>query len=322
MSTPKASTMKYPRTFTRQTASRLAVAAVAIGAVLAASACGSTPDQNATSSSGASGESGTGSVDVAPKNDQAIAQLPAEVKKRGSIVVAMDVSSPPNHFIDKDGKTIVGVDADIAKLLGQALGLKVSIVGVNFDAIIPGLAGKKYDIAIAQMSPTAEREKVLDFVDYFSSGTAVAVGAGNPLKITIDTMCGHKIAVLKGSFQEAKRLPEYSDQCTAAGRPAITPSSFPNQQATVLALTSSRVDGVMEDSPVLSYAQKQGAAIEVAGVAHVSAVGIGITKGSGMLDPIHTAMQSLLGGKSYKQALEKWGVGSGAVTEAKVNDNS
>jgi polar amino acid transport system substrate-binding protein len=313
--------MKNP-TLTRRTAPRLAIAAIAIGAVLTVSACGSTSAKNATTPSAAGSESGAGSVDVAPKNDQAIAQLPAEVKQRGSIVVAMDVSSPPNHFMDKDGKTIVGVDADIAKLLGQALDLKVSIVGVNFDAIIPGLAGKKYDIAIAQMSPTVEREKVLDFVDYFSTGTAVAVAAGNPLKITVDSMCGHKIAVLKGSFQEAKRVPEYSGQCTAAGKPAITPSSFPDQQATILALTSGRVDGVMEDSPVLSYAHKQGAAIEVAGVAHVSAVGIGITKGSGLLDPIHTAMQSLIASKSYKQALENWGVADGAVTEAKVNDNS
>ena len=302
--------------------SSLAVAGIAIGAVLVASACSSSSSDKKAGASKSGTKSGAGVVAVAAKNVQAITQLPASVKQRGSIVVAMDVSSPPNHFIDKDGKTIIGIDADISKLLGQALGLKVSIVGVNFDAIIPGLAGKKYDIAIAQMSPTDEREKVLDFVDYFTSGTAVAVPAANPLKITIDTMCGHKIAVLKGSFQESTRLPEYSSKCTTAGKKAIVPSSFPDQQATVLALTSGRVDGVMEDSPVLSYAQKQGAAIKVAGIAHVSAVGIGITKGSGLLDPIHTAMQALITSKSYKQALERWGVGAGAVTEAKINDNS
>jgi polar amino acid transport system substrate-binding protein len=292
------------------------LAAIATAAVLALAACSSGSSKEATNAAG------TGTVGAAAKDTQAIGQLPADARQRGSLTVAMDVSSPPNHFMDTDGKTIVGVDADIARLLGEALGLKVNIVGVNFDEIIPGLAGKKYDIAIAQMSPTAEREKVLDFVDYFSSGTAIAVAAGNPEKITIDTMCGHKIAVLKGSFQEAKRVPEYSAQCVAAGKPAISPSSFPDQQATVLALTSGRVDGVMQDSPVLAYAQKQGAPIEVAGIAHVSSVGIGITKGSGMLDPIHTAMSTLIGSGSYKQALEKWGVGGGAVTEAKVNNNS
>ncbi|MCW2597642.1 MAG: polar amino acid transport system substrate-binding protein [Pseudonocardiales bacterium] len=311
--------MKHPRMCTGQTRSRRAVTVIAIGAVLAASACSSSASNT---SGGSSGAAAAGGSVAAAKNAAAIAKLPADVKQRGSIVVAMDVSSPPNHFMDTDGKTIVGVDADIAKLLGQALGLKVTIAGANFDAIIPGLAGKKYDIAIAQMSPTLEREKVLDFVDYFSSGTAVAVAAGNPLKMTIDSMCGRKIAVLKGSFQESTRLPEYSAKCKTAGKGAIAPSSFPDQQATVLALTSGRVDGVMQDSPVLAYAQKKGAAIEVAGVAHVSAVGIGITKGSGMLDPIHTAMESLITSKAYKQALEKWGVGAGAVTDAKVNDNS
>lgn len=318
----KVSTMKRHIPGARPSAARLTICAMAAVALMGASACGSSSGKD----DGTGGGKGNGAKDVtvaaAPKDEKAIALLPPEVAKKGTLSVAMDVSSPPNHFMDKDGKTIVGVDADIAKLLGETLGLKVTIVGANFDAIIPGLAGKKYDIAIAQMSPTVERETVLDFVDYFQSGTAVAVAKSNPKKITLDTMCGHKIAVLKGSFQESTRVPEYSDKCVAEGKAALEPSSFPDQQATVLALTAGHVDAVMEDSPVLSYAVKQGAPIEVAGIAHTSAVGIGIPKDSGMLDPIHTAMQSLITTKPYAQALDKWGVKDGAVTEAKINNNS
>lgn len=294
-----------------------AVAALSIAMGLSVSACSTSPDKAPPS-----GANAGATVISAPKDEKAIALMPAEVKQRGTLSVAMDVSSPPNHFMDKDGKTIIGIDADMATMLGQALGLKVTVVGANFDAIIPGLAGKKYDIAIAQMSPTPARETVLDFVDYFQSGTSIAAAKGNPKKITIDTMCGLKVAVLKGSFQESKRVPEYSDKCVAAGKAAIVPSSFPDQQATVLALTSGHVDIVMQDSPVLAYAVKQGAPIEVVGTAHTSAVGIGIPKDSGMLDPIHTAMETLIASKSYKQILDKWGVGGGAVTEAKINDNS
>ncbi len=314
----KAGIMKLQRSIVRDSIPRLTIATTSIALMFAVSACGSTTEPKASDNSPET----SATVEAAPKDPQAIALLPADVKQRGTISVAMDMSSPPNHFVDKDGKTIVGVDVDVAKLLGASLGLKVSIVGVNFDAIIPGMAGKKYDLAIAQMSPTVEREKVLDFVDYFKSGTAVAAAEGNPMKITMDTMCGHKIAVMKGSFQESTRIPEYSDKCVAAGKPALMPSSFPDQQATVLALTSGRVDGIMQDSPTLSYAKKQGAAIEIVGVAHTSAVGIGIPKDSGMLKPIHTAMETLIKSPEYKQALDKWGVGDGAVTEAKINDNS
>lgn len=310
--------MKLQLSNIRGTIPRLTVATSSIALMLAVSACGSTTTPKASDN----GSKASATVETSPKDPKAIALLPAKVKQRGTLSVAMDMSSPPNHFVDKDGKTIVGVDVDVAKLLGDSLGLKVTIVGANFDAIIPGLAGKKYDLAIAQMSPTVEREKVLDFVDYFKSGTAVAVAKGNPMKITMDTMCGHKIAVMKGSFQESTRIPEYSDKCVAEGKAALKPSSFPDQQATLLALTSGRVDGVMQDSPTLSYAKKQGAPIEIAGVAHTSAVGIGIPKDSGMLKPIHTAMETLIKSSAYKEALDKWGVGDGAVTDAKINDNS
>jgi polar amino acid transport system substrate-binding protein len=294
------------------TRSRAVVAAVAVSTVLGLAACGS--------SSGSGNPSvAAKTVASAPKVAAAIAQLPAAIRKRGSITVAMDVSSPPNHFKAKNGRTIVGIDPDIATALGQSLGLRVNIVSSTFDDIIPGMAAGKYDITISQMSVTADRMKVLDFVDYFSSGTALAVKKGNPLKITVDTMCGKTIAVLKGSFQEAVRLPGYSKACTAAGKPAIVAKSFPDQQTTVLALNSGHVQGVMEDSPVLQYALKQGAPIQIAGVAHVSPVAIGISKRSKLLGPIHLAMQKLVTSKQYKSVLDKWGVGGSGVTDARVD---
>ncbi|WP_344312618.1 ABC transporter substrate-binding protein [Fodinicola feengrottensis] len=253
----------------------------------------------------------------------AIAQLPAAVVAKKELVVAMDVSSPPNHFSGPDGVSVIGLDPDIAKALGQALGVRVKIVGIGFDSIIPGLAAGKYDLAIAQMSPTVKREKVLDFVDYFSSGTALAVRKGNPLGMRLDTMCGHTIAVLKGSFQESTRVPEYSAACVKAGKKPIQPMVLPDQQATILAGIAGRADGVMQDSPVLEYAQKKSdGQVQVIAVAHTSSVGIGIPKTSGLLQPVRLAMQHLIDSPTYKQILTRWGVANGGVPSAAVNHNS
>jgi polar amino acid transport system substrate-binding protein len=253
----------------------------------------------------------------------AIAALPAAIAAKKELVVAMDVSSPPNHFSGPDGVSVIGLDPDIAKALGQALGVRVKIVGVSFDGIIPGLAAGKYDLAVAQMSPTVKREKVLDFVDYFSSGTALAVRKGNPLGLRLDTMCGHTIAVLKGSFQESTRVPGYSADCVKAGKKPIQPMVLPDQQATILAGIAGRADGVMQDSPVLEYAQKKSdGQVQVIAIAHTSSVGIGIPKTSGLLKPVHLAMQHLIDSPTYKQILTRWGVANGGVPSAAVNHNS
>jgi polar amino acid transport system substrate-binding protein len=253
----------------------------------------------------------------------AIGRLPAAIAAKKVLVVAMDVSSPPNHFSGPDGVSVIGLDPDIAKAIGQALGVRVQIVGVSFDAIIPGMAAGKYDLAVAQMSPTVKREKVLDFVDYFSSGTALAVRKGNPLGLRLDTMCGHTIAVLKGSFQESTRVPGYSAACVRAGRKPIRPMVLPDQQSTILAGIAGRADGVMQDSPVLEYAQKKSdGQVQVIAVAHTSSVGIGIPKTSGLLPAVQLAMQHLIDSPTYKQILTRWGVANGGVPTAAINHNS
>ena len=56
-----------------------------------------------------------------------------------------------------DGHTVVGMDADLAKALGQVLGLKVNVVNATFDTIIPGLASGKYDLGMSSFTDTKER---------------------------------------------------------------------------------------------------------------------------------------------------------------------
>ena len=73
------------------------------------------------------------------------------------------------------------MDADLAKALGAVLGLKVKVVNATFDAIIPGLAAGKYDLGMSSFTDTKAREKVVDFVTYFSAGTSFYVKAsGGP----------------------------------------------------------------------------------------------------------------------------------------------
>src|SRR6185436_20818502 len=122
-------------------------------------------------SSGSSSEATSTPAGGTAKNAAAAALVPAAIKSKGTLRVAADATYPPNESIATDGKTVVGMDADLAKAIGGALGLKVAVVNGTFDSIIPGLASGKYDLGMSSFTDTKEREKTVDFVTYFTAGT-------------------------------------------------------------------------------------------------------------------------------------------------------
>jgi polar amino acid transport system substrate-binding protein len=293
----------------------LSLAAVSLaGALLTgcsnpSTASGTTPEAAKTSGSTAAVE-----TDAA-----AAAALPQAIRDKGTLTVTMSQSSPPLHFMAADGTTTIGVDPEIAAALGQALGLKTTVVSGPFDGIIPGIAAGKFDMAISQMSPSAERMKVLDFVDYYQSGSGIGVAPGNPQHLSVDALCGKRVGVLKGSFQDLKRLPALSEACTSAGKEAIQAMTYPDMQAPNLALTAGRIDAVYVDGPTLGYAIKQGGQIELLGEKDLSPVSIGFKKGAGMEKAVQLGMESLAKSGKYKEILDKWGVGTGAISDFAFN---
>ena len=84
--------------------------------------------------------------------------MPAAIKSKGTLTVAADATYPPDEFIASDGKTVIGMDADLANALASIMGLKASVQNVTFDAIIPGLAAGKYDLGMSSFTDTKERE--------------------------------------------------------------------------------------------------------------------------------------------------------------------
>nr|WP_235947164.1 transporter substrate-binding domain-containing protein [Candidatus Frankia alpina] len=82
--------------------------------------------------------------------------------RQGTLTVATDPSYAPNEFFDTDGKTITGMDIDLARTRGGVRGLKVQPTQVVFDSILPGLAAGRYDIGISSFTDTKEREKQVD----------------------------------------------------------------------------------------------------------------------------------------------------------------
>ncbi|UVJ41192.1 ABC transporter substrate-binding protein [Arthrobacter sp. CJ23] len=253
-----------------------------------------------------------------------MALLPQSFKDKGELTVAMDLHYPPTTFLAEDNSTPIGLNPDVARLIAKKLDLKLKFVDTKFDTIIPGLDGGRFDFTATTMSKTEERLKVLDMIDYFRAGTSVAAAAGNPLKLTVETLCGKNIAVTQGSTGQLKRLPALSEQsCTSKGQPAINAVTLPNVQEALTQLHSKRIDGILYDTTALAWAAKQQPdSFTILGRVNVGSsdlTAVGLKKGSPLTPALQAALQSVLATPEYKESLEKWGLDSGAITDAKLN---
>jgi polar amino acid transport system substrate-binding protein len=291
----------------------------AIGApvlvVVALAGCGS-------SSSSSSSSSTTASTSTSSGPDAAIvAQVPAAIKSKGTLTVASDATYAPNEFIAPDGHTVIGMDADLMKALGERMGLKVKIVNATFETIIPGLASGKYDIGASSFTDTKEREKTVDFVDYFDAGIAFyAKSSSSPAVTTVADLCGKSVSVEKGTTEQEESEAQ-SKKCTKAGKKAVTVLSFPDQNGANLAISSGRAELGMADSPVADYQVKQSAGqFKLIGQAYGTApYGLAIPKKSGMTTPVLAALKALMANGTYTKILQKWGIESGAITTPAIN---
>src|ERR687887_411235 len=166
---------------------KVATGALVIGVIaVPVSACGSS-EKPSSSPAPAVG---------APKSSKVAQEVPAAIKQKGALKVAADATYAPNEFIGPNGKTVEGMDADLAAALAGVMGLKANVVNGTFDAIIPGLANGKYDLGMSSFTDTKEREKTVDFVTYFSAGTSFYVKAqGGPTVGSLAQACGHTVAV-------------------------------------------------------------------------------------------------------------------------------
>ncbi|WP_235543991.1 ABC transporter substrate-binding protein [Phycicoccus sp. Soil803] len=304
------------------------LAAVASGAALLVtiSACGGGGGADASAAAGADGTSADSLPQVQPAA-AAVKLLPAALKERGTLTMAADLHYPPTSFLDTDNKTPIGYNVDIATLLAKSLGMKLEIKNVSFDGVVPGIAAGRYDFTATNMSPTPERLKVLDMVTYWAAGSSLVTSKGNPLKLSISeqmTLCGHKIAVVTGSTQAEKYLPQISGDCSAQGKPPVDTVVLPNVQAALTQLASKRIEGVFNDTSQLAWAAKQQPqAFELSPQQYKKKVGnsivaLGVAKNSPLAPALHAAMQSLMAGPAYKATLDKWGLGTGAISTSEL----
>ena len=112
------------------------------------------------------------------------------IKQRGYIVVSTDPNYEPQSFLNASGTRpsdtkcpadqlttaeMQGFDVDVAKAIGDELGVETCFATPGWDTITAGSWADKWDVSVGSMTVTKARQEVLDFsVPYYYTPAVVA----------------------------------------------------------------------------------------------------------------------------------------------------
>ena len=165
--------------------------------------------------------------------------------------VGTEPAFAPFEFQKEGSKELTGFDIDLVKAVGKQMGYKVEIQNMGFDALIPALEAGNIDVAIAGMSITDERKKVVAFSDpYYTSGLLIMVPKDNTTIKSIEDLKGKRIACQIGTTGEKKSRSIEGAVVTA----------FNTQSEASMELKNGGADAVINDAPVVAYYLQQGGA--------------------------------------------------------------
>ena len=173
-----------------------------------------------------------------------------EVKKRGTLVVGMEVAYVPYEFF-KDGK-IVGYDPDIIAQIVPKLGVKAQLIDTAWNGIIPALYASKFDVIVSAKTITKERaEKVLFSMPYADASNVILLRADDTVIKSADDLSGRIIGVQLGSAA-AVISKTYEDNMKSRGKPGYKEvKQYEHYPEAYQDLLNKRVDAVVNSKSTL-----------------------------------------------------------------------
>jgi polar amino acid transport system substrate-binding protein len=180
-----------------------------------------------------------------------------DIMKSKVLKVAVQTDSAPYGFVGTDLKPI-GLDIDMANLIGKKLGVPVELVVVVSASRIPALQTKKADLVIATLGKNPDREKVIDFSSAYSPFFQAVFGPKNiPVKSFAD-LAGKSVGVTRGAMEDqelGKVAPSGVDTKRFEDNNA-TIAAFTAGQVQFVALGASVAGNMMTKNPQLSAEYK------------------------------------------------------------------
>lgn len=249
--------------------------------------------------------------------------LPEKIKATRTLIVGIEATYPPMAYKDPQSNKRLGVNVELVEGIVKELGVAVQWEEMSFEQLTPSLAtGRIHMIGTAFTDLPSRREK-LTFVDYLATGAqpfTVATKSGT-LKTHAD-LCGKTVGTPRTTSYYPVSIAWSDKNCVGAGKPAATINGTAGATAARLDLKQGRLDAAVLGPEYVAHlmADEPGVYALVGEPLNTTLFGFAFEKNDTALrDAVALAVTATIKNGSYKQVLEKYGVGRQAVKEVQID---
>lgn len=172
-----------------------------------------------------------------------------EILSAGKVRIGVPVDVPPFGYVDANNQP-VGLDVDVANMIGEALGVEVELQQITGANRIPYLVTNRLDMVISAMGATPQRAQQISFSSPYS---ALSIGVFGPEDVAVTAPEGlgsEIVAVARGTTQDLEltaaapdaNIQRFDDDATAA-------AAFMSGQADLLATANVVAKDLMDNNP-------------------------------------------------------------------------
>lgn len=204
------------------------------------------------------GAAAIGAGTLLPRETLAQAKVaPPNLIKAGTLVMSMNPTLPPLQFVDDRGQ-LQGMRWELGNEIAKNLGLTPEYVRIEFAAMVPGLAARRWDMINTGIFFTEERSRLMYMVPYERAAVSFLAARGNPLGITKwEDLAGRAVSVELGGIEE-RRTREVDTMLKAKGLAGIDIRTFNNFAESFQALRAGQVQAATAIDATAMFMQTRG----------------------------------------------------------------
>jgi polar amino acid transport system substrate-binding protein len=206
--------------------------------------------------------------------------------------------------------------------VADSLGLELNVVPTSWEDWPLGVASGKYDAAISNITVTKERKEKFDFATYRKDSLGFYVKSTSPIKSLRRRKISPGCALSSAPAPIRKAILAGMPK-TSKGLKPFTPVYTKDDAAQTLALSPG---ARMPFWPERDWRLESGVNRKTKLVGSVDGgwpkaahIAVTLKKGSGLVEPVQTALNGVIKNGDYDKVLNRWGEGVERIPQSEVN---
>jgi polar amino acid transport system substrate-binding protein len=175
----------------------------------------------------------------------------------GKIIMSVNPTVPPLQYVEEDG-SLAGMRVELGREIARRLCLEPEYVNIQFEAMIPGLTGGRFDMINTGIWYKEDRAEIMEMVPYELTGLSVAVPMDNPDNVeSIEDLAGLTVAVEASGITEMTMM-EFNEEFAAKDLEQMDIRAFKDSALSFSALAAGQADAAVGNDARVIMHQMEG----------------------------------------------------------------